>query len=351
MLRLEMLPARHGDCLWLEYGDPAHPFRVLIDGGTASTWPRLKARIEALPEGDRRFELLIVSHIDSDHIGGALKLLAQPPAGLTLGDVWFNGFRHLPEPQDQLGVRQGEELSRALTSGRFPWNRAFEGKAVVVPAAGPLPSFRLDGGLELTLLSPGPDELARLYPVWEKERAKLGIREVEAPEEEPADLLGEELDVAALAATPFEEDRAEANGSSIAVLARYDGHALLLGADAFPSVVVAAVDRLLLASGDPALRLDAFKVCHHGSRSNTSRQLLELLDCPSYLVSTDGSIYRHPDREGIARLLVHGGREKTLHFNYRTQRNAIWDDEALKRRYRYETHYAPAGAGATFLVG
>lgn len=346
MLRLDMLPARHGDCLWLEYGDPARPFRVLIDGGTVSTWRRLKARIDALPVDDRRFELLIVSHIDADHIGGALKLLARPPAGLSIGDVWFNGFRHLPT--DELGVRQAEKLSRELIPGRFPWNGAFGGEAAVVPDAGPLPSKALAGGLELILLSPGVEQLTRLQPVWEKERAKLGIEEREKPREEPDDLLGEGLDVAALAAAPFQEDTAEANGSSLAVLVRYEGRALLLGADAFPGVLAAAVDRLLIAEGDSQLRLEAFKVCHHGSRSNTSRQLLQKLDCRHYLISTDGSLYHHPDREAIARLLVHGGSDKTLHFNYRTERNEIWDDEPLKRRYRYETRYAAAGESLAF---
>lgn len=350
MLRLEMLPADQGDCLWLEYGDPglsAGTHRVLIDSGTPATYARLAARIAELPPDDRRFELLIVSHIDSDHIGGAVKLLEEPPEGLEIGDVWFNGFRHLPKPpEDELGERQGEELTTALTGGRFAWNRAFEGKAVVVPEAGPLPTARLAGGLELTLLSPGPRQLAALYPKWAEALAEMRQKEAErAAREEPPDLLGEGLDVAALAAAPFKEDRTVNNGSSIAVLARHGRHALLLGADAFPSVVAAAVDRLLLASGQTRLRLDACKLCHHGSRKNTSRALLDQLDCRHYLVSTNGNRTDHPDPEGIARVLVHGGREKTIHFNYRTEFTDIWEDPTLKRRHGYETRYPEAGAG------
>lgn len=352
MLRLDMLPADQGDCLWLEYGDPQRPHRILIDGGTPATYARLAARISRLPPGDRRFELMIVSHIDSDHIGGAVKLLEEPPEGLVIDDVWFNGFRHLPKPPDELGERQGEELTAVLTSGRFAWNQAFGGKAVVVPDAGQLPSVRLAGGLELTLLSPGPRQLAALYPKWEEALAELRRKEAErAAREEPLDLLGEGLDVAALAATPFKEDRTVNNGSSIAVLARHGRHALLLGADAFPSVVAAAVDRLLLASGQAQLRLDACKLCHHGSRKNTSRALLDLLDCRHYLISTNGNRTDHPDPEGIARVLVHGGREKTLHFNYRTEFNDMWDDAELKRRHGYETRYPAAGAGLVFELG
>lgn len=40
MLRMEMLLAGHGDCLWIEYGDPTAPRRVLIDGGATGTYKR-----------------------------------------------------------------------------------------------------------------------------------------------------------------------------------------------------------------------------------------------------------------------------------------------------------------------
>jgi hypothetical protein len=33
MLRVEMLPAGHGDALLVEYGSPDCPHRILIDGG------------------------------------------------------------------------------------------------------------------------------------------------------------------------------------------------------------------------------------------------------------------------------------------------------------------------------
>src|SRR6266545_4956913 len=120
MLTLEMLPADQGDCLWIEYTDAGQTRRILIDGGTPSTYPRLKKRIEALPLPERRFELFVVTHVDSDHIGGAVKLIDDPADGLTFGDVWFNGFGHLPKPDDQLGAKQGEELTRMLVQGKVP---------------------------------------------------------------------------------------------------------------------------------------------------------------------------------------------------------------------------------------
>jgi hypothetical protein len=339
MISIEMLPAEHGDCLWIEYGDPAHPRRLLIDGGTSSTYTLLSRRIESLPAADRRFELLIVTHIDSDHIGGAVKLLDRPPPGLRFGDVWFNGFCHLPIPPDELGVRQAEELTRALGTAHA-WNKQFEGRAVVVPEDGRLPRRSLEEGLEVTVLSPGMTQLRRLYPKWAEAMASLRAEQSDGtPRKRPADELGGKIDIAALAASPFKEDTSESNGSSIAVLIEYENRRMLLGADAHPSVLSASVDRLMSASGKSQLTVDAFKVAHHGSRANTSRKLLEKVISKNYLVSTNGAVFEHPDREGIARLIACGGREPTVYFNYQTDFNKMWGALMLESRYRYEAKY------------
>lgn len=339
MLTIEMLEAGHGDCLWIEYGEAACPRRVLIDGGTPSTYGRLRAKIEGLPPAERRFELFIVSHIDSDHIGGAVKLLEQAPPGLVFGDVWFNGYRHLPAPEDEQGVRQAEELTQAL--GRdHAWNKAFDGQGVLVPDHGRLPKRTFEGGLTVTLLSPGTAQLRRLYPKWAAALARMRAEQSEgSPAKRAPDELGDGIDVAALAAAPFKEDTSEANGASIAVLLEYRKRRLLLGADAHPGVMGSSIDRLLLESGEPQLALDAFKVAHHGSAANTSKQLLEKLATKQYLVSTNGAVFEHPDREGIARLIAHGGREPTVYFNYRTEFSEIWDAAILKARHRYEVAY------------
>ena len=69
----------------------------------------------------------------------------------------------------------------------------------------------------------------------------------------------------------------------------------------------------------------------------TTADLLAVIDCPRYLVSTDGSTFFHPDREAIARVVVHGGAEPTLYFNSRNDLNDFWGDDALKTKYGYRT--------------
>ncbi len=340
MLTLEMLPADQGDCLWIEYTDAGQTRRILIDGGTPSTYSRLKARIAALPAGERHFDLFVVTHIDSDHIGGAVKLLDNPPDGLTFGDVWFNGFKHLPKPDDELGAKQGEELTRMLADGKIPWNKAFKGKAIAVQNDENLPQVQLDGNMKVTILSPGVEQLKKLYPKWEKEMAKLRAGKSE-DESKPSlgDELGGGLDVVALANSQFKEDKAEPNGSSIALLFEFKNRRLLLGADAHPTVLANNVDRLLSHSGAPALKLDAYKVAHHGSRANTSKKLLEKLACPRYLVSTNGNQFEHPDKEGIARIVQFGGKGMDILFNYETEHTTIWHKDTLENTYNYHARF------------
>ena len=79
--------------------------------------------------------------IDNDHIGGILDVILDMPAGLTIGDIWFNGYRHLPR-SDLLGPDQAERLTEALDAKQMPWNVAFDRGPVMIPETGALP-FRL----------------------------------------------------------------------------------------------------------------------------------------------------------------------------------------------------------------
>jgi len=91
------------------------------------------------------------------------------------------------------------------------------------------------------------------------------------------------------------------------------------------------------------LKLDALKLSHHGSANATTVELLTLLDCARYLVSSNGNIFYHPDREAMARVILHGGKRPMLCFNYRSPLNELWDAPALKARYDYRTEYPPEG--------
>src|SRR5215217_3280519 len=83
---LEALRARHGDSLLLHYGSADAPRVSLIDGGPRGVYGEtLKPRLEALAAALRdtgklgaddplELDLVMVSHIDDDHVGGLLAL-------------------------------------------------------------------------------------------------------------------------------------------------------------------------------------------------------------------------------------------------------------------------------------
>ena len=356
MFSIEMLPAGHGDCLWIEYGPRDALKRILIDGGTCGTYKRLKQRILALPEEDRKFELLIVTHIDADHIAGALKLIEEDLTGLTFTDIWFNGWRHLPKSSlESLGPVQGERLTTQLISQQWPWNHAFKGYAVIAETETDLQEVVLEGGMRLTLLSPTAVELKALKPVWIKELKKAGLdpQEPSADEEDPNTLpstlerLGaaELPDIDALADTPYEPDHSEANGSSIAVLAEYNGKSALFSGDAFPEVLKSSLERLYAKRNMDRLSLTAFKLPHHGSQANLNIELLEKIDCNRYLVSTNGAYHQHPDEATLAKVIKYGGPNPQILFNYSSEYNKIWSNPLLQAQYGFSTRYPEQDMG------
>lgn len=346
--RMTMLPALDGDCVLLSWGREPDLHHVLVDLGRGVTYRAIRDRLDNL----RAVELLVISHVDADHIAGTLPLVREANPPLRPKRVWFNGRPQLAaarnrEPiHEPLGARQGEKLSRGIVQHGWPWNESFASEIVSTDSAEARAPIRLDGGLSLRLLSPNDEKLVALLPEWDRELEKAGIRPFD-PDEEAAPEIGPRFeplsgipDVRALAETPYEPDETEANGSSIAFLAEFEGKRVLLAADAHAETLEAAIRAPADAEGG-RLRIDLLKVSHHGSRANTSPSLLKLLDCQRFAFSTDGSRrHNHPNAETIARLLTADPeRAKTLYFNYRQPHTDLWDSVLLQQAWRYACHF------------
>lgn len=354
MLRVEALPARMGDCLVIEYGTDQARHYVVIDGGTSRTADDLVTRLNALDAAE--IELMVVTHIDNDHIAGILDFLERPELPVPVGEVWFNGFRHLPEsPVESLGPVQGERLTTRLAKPDLKehWNAAFGGGAVGANPDNPLPRRLLPGGMELTVLSPGPAALAALRPIW-KDIVEEANLDPKAPRQEVIDLppnleqLGAFVppDVPSLAGEEFDAEAKEANGSSIVLLAEFDNQRLLLTGDGQPAMILPAVDRLV-GPGN-TLEVGLFQSPHHGSKGNLNVDLASRIRASHILFSSNGPKgYQHPNRQAVARVLLHGGPQpKKLLFNYRHIYNEPWGHEGaadLRATYNYDALYPPDG--------
>ncbi len=344
---IELLPARNGDCLWLTYGEAADLHHVMIDCGSVAVAALARERVLSVP----RVELFVLTHIDADHISGAVPLFTDDDVCDRFDDVWFNGWDQL---RGFLSVAQGEAFSDLLDrpDRRFRWNRTERGSGAIPPIVTDgvsHPEVVLEGGLKLTVLSPTPSGLQRLAANWRAaltelnpQKAMLGRRARPSPPADPA-----KLDLAKLDADGPTKDSSIPNLSSIAVLAEFGGRAVLLTGDAHADVLASSIRSLQEQRGRPGerLRLDALKLSHHGSANATTNDLLDTIECSNYLVPSDGSIFYHPDRAAMARVILRGGPNPTIHFNYRTDLNGFWDDKDLQARYGYATEYPDGSDG------
>lgn len=96
---IQMLPAASGDCIYLEF--PDSDFRMLIDGGYAKTYQKyLKKFLLKLAAEGKRLNLIVVTHIDDDHISGIRALLkengnSRNPRIIEIDEIWFNGLESM----------------------------------------------------------------------------------------------------------------------------------------------------------------------------------------------------------------------------------------------------------------
>ena len=343
-LRIFAFPASDGDCILLSYG--SSPTRhVLVDGGRNSTYAKLAPTLERIAAAGERLELLVLSHIDADHIEGLLPLLSDGHSLPAIHEIWFNGYEQLFDVE-ALGFAQADRFSLSLKNRGLVANERFGGKAVLARDDGILGAVSLEGGLSLTVVSPDLQRLKKLRSEWAMWRCSVGPSPARAATTALTGLevLGRKpmppvLDIDRLADGRESADTETPNGSSIAFVAEWEGKRILLAADAHPDLLERNLSRLRSA-GETRYRVDLFKVAHHGSIGNTMRGLVRIVDCDRFVISTNGSRHGHPDPEAIAKILKYAGPNlKQLLFNYRTPRTERWNEAELMHDWAFVCHF------------
>jgi len=351
-LRVECLPARHGDCILVDYGPDAARHRLLIDAGPVTAYQDISRALSDHPSPS--FDLGVVTHIDADHIDGWLVLLQDGSFRVDPGDFWFNGWPQLMSEHapDVFSPVQGT-LLESLREGQ-PWNVAFGGGPAVATEDHPLPRLPLPGNAEAILIAPSPVELRTLRRRWQKALRDAGL--------DPNDLDAARTRLAqrkeylpplprqdVFAAKRFGDDTSVANASSIAFVFEHGGRRILFTGDAQVRPLAAGLRHLAGEDGAVRVQLDAMKVPHHGSMSNIDETIMSLIDCDRYLVSTDGSHFGHPDAETIE-LIGSRGNRPDVHFNYRCPTTERWATTQAQDRAGIRAFFPPDGAVLEFDV-
>ena len=304
MFRIEALQARHGDCLLLYWGNPAGPHVALIDGGPSGTYPAvLKPRLAALADergvGRVPLDLMMLSHIDDDHINGLLALADEIEEGGAPAEVlllWHNSLEgllegKLPEPANAPATASVLAGFGQTARGADEWTQKV---LASVPQGQHLHAFAKRNGLELTMNSPYQPLVMRRDGQAPADVEGLELTVV-APDEQAVENLRKawkkHRKEGILAAY---KDRSPYNLSSIVVAARFDGKSMLLTGDALGNEVMEGLEKNGLMEAGGQAHFDLLKLPHHGSQNNTAVDFYKRVTADIYLVSGDNEKFPNP---------------------------------------------------------
>jgi beta-lactamase superfamily II metal-dependent hydrolase len=371
-LSFEVRRARKGDCLLLHYGSKASPKLMLIDAGPASVFtPQLRPRLDeirtarGLGASDALdVDVVMVSHIDDDHINGILQMTKKlsdqerdgDPQFLTSKTLWHNSFDDLLKttPKELIEAGFGSaSFTASLDSPIFDADTAAQQVLASVPqgrtlrddakflhdsghgwdvndvAAGKLiladkktKAKAIDGGLSVTVVGPMRPELEAL----QKDHDKF-VTAMKAGKAGPASLLAAYV------------DNSVANLSSIVVHVEAGNKRILFTGDARGDKILDGLKMTgLLGTGATAkLKLDVLKVPHHGSSNNMETGFFKQVIADHYVFSGNGE-HGNPERETLEMLLTARANDNfTMYFTYPiaeidVARKADWEKEQTKEK-------------------
>lgn len=256
---IEILQAGTGDSIWVSHNKK----NIVIDGGKSTA--AIRARYDKMPQ-DEIIDLLVVTHIDSDHIAGIIALVKHMKEnGEThrLKQVWFNFPKN--EETDEYSVGEGNELTSFLLEiDGLCWNNNTSellGSTIEV------------GEIRLHVLAPDHDVANEYKP---KEPDELGVR-----------LDDWHNDLRTLIDNVDDDDIDEGgpNSQSIIILAECKGKKLLLPGDSTPEELCDALQYYNKINGAP-LELDFMKLPHHGSTRNVTKNIFDEVTCSNFIIST-----------------------------------------------------------------
>ncbi|NLV22075.1 MAG: MBL fold metallo-hydrolase [Syntrophomonadaceae bacterium] len=360
---VHFLPAKAGDCFVVEFDNREC---ILIDCGYKSTYEtELKPLLIDLKHKGCRVILMLITHIDLDHIEGAITFLhengpASAPNIIEVENIWFNGFFNTLFMREDFQERKraviGDlqrkrmnmilaQLSMQIDGDDGPisaaHSRSFEelcaqnGYRVNAQFVDHIVKRNADcrdklvdhsiqiGECRLIVLSPNEASLDRLANKLNIEMIRNFGVHYELSDHTEFAVLFERLMELQIEPCDFEEyissseprlerwletstlaQMNEVNNASIVIEIEYKGLRLLFTGDSDS-------DSWADFLWD---EYDLIKISHHGT-TKPNIMLLEKAKGRTILISTDGGRQnRHPENDLLARAILNGN--KTIYFNY-----------------------------------
>jgi beta-lactamase superfamily II metal-dependent hydrolase len=375
MIKIRMYQAEPGDAFLLSFDNES--INMIIDMGLQKTYSNyIKQDLIDLNQRGHSIDLLVVTHVDNDHIEGVVKFIGENGENseiIKVKEVWHNSYRHLQfSKQDksldqeekstlkQIGsqnrvlakqsglrdikIEEGITLAGLLYGYDYSWNDKFDGKAVLKRSN----VIEISPDISIRIISPDTKKLDVLAARWKSklESEKYDFTQnndelfddafeqyMKMPEfhSEIQDIARNEKQYS------FDElvslkgrDKSATNGSSIAFIIEYKGYKLLFLGDAHEDNIY---DELCsLNSLGYELDFEIVKVSHHGSNNNISTRLLELISSKRFLISTNGRHY-HPDLGAIAKI-VDSGQKTEIITNYPHEKLEVFQTSIAQQQHQ-----------------
>lgn len=389
MALVRMFCALNGDAFLIRENSAKDAPTILIDGGFGSTFhEQIRPELTAINAAGGVLNLLVVTHIDEDHIVGILALIeanrtAAAPQLIPIKNVWHNSLRSMMPargdttltPTDNqilaavraigypssnvdssdihdISARQGSSLATLLHKYGYTWNNS--NGFTSISSASPAP-YAISENMSIRVLGPTIQRLEELRSKWMESLhrlgfiGKIGSEEAfddafeflcaDATEDEPTnaeDISHKSIDNCSLYDV-FTPDKSPTNASSISLIIETTSTRMLFLGDAWSGDMETALSELTV--GDGPIQFDAIKISHHGSLRNTSARLLELVDAPVYFISSNGAKHHHPDYPVLKEIVDRPAKfERHLHFNYSTPASRRLKSYSSKSGARFSVH-------------
>lgn len=326
-----------GDCILIKLVNNGEPFNILVDSGIGFECIKmLREDLENIKKVGEKIDLLIITHIDSDHISGIVNLFEDTCFDKTIfSKIWFNSGRNISNylkcgEGKEFGITQNgtkQSYRQGITLESLLDHLDWESELIV---SGNCYKF---GEITIDILSPTLSSLEILNNAWEVEMEKnTNMSKGQSDHKKNIEELKE---------NPFEEDKKVVNKSSIAFALSYKEFNILMLGDSIPTDIINALNNLKLNKNSNQ-KVSVVKLAHHGSKKNTNYELLSLIESNNYIISTNSSQHNHPDKECLSRIICsHVGTQGELSeskkcninfiFNYKSIMNQIFTNEELDK--------------------
>lgn len=344
---ITMYPVNCGDAISLQFPSNGKDYTILVDGGFLHTYEDgFKPLIDQLANDKKKIDLWILTHLDADHINGAVSFLRDPAyiKKKIVKTFWFNCFKRftLPQSTTKKSIKNGIEIRDQLNPiGTTLKTKIVEGKK------------QLFGGGTIEVLWPDKDTFDKLGKHWDEEEKAYWQKKTKSKKTVKVKKydFDERIETLSAKKNPNEKKKDIVNKSSIAFIFELDGKRSLFLGDSHPADINKKLE-VMHKKEKKRIKFEYVKLSHHASKANFDPELLDYIDCLNFIISANGvNGNKLPNKQTLAKILTHERRnvkkeQINFIFNYNDPKfHSMFDiDNDAQKRFNFTCTFPTKGA-------